>query len=75
MDISFDESKMAEKKSDSSRSKAKAYSYVSSVGGVIETHHTWAECEKRVKGTNGAKYRKSLSIGDEARVIKEFEAL
>ena len=75
LDISFDESKMAEKKSDSSRSKAKAYSYVSSVGGVIETHHTWAECEKRVKGTKGAKYRKSLSIGDEARVIKEFEAL
>ncbi|MEI6305081.1 MAG: viroplasmin family protein [Candidatus Taylorbacteria bacterium] len=75
MDISFDESKMAEKKSDSSRSRAKAYSYVSSVGGVIETHHTWAECEKRVKGAKGAKYRKSLSLGDEAEIIKEFGTL
>jgi ribonuclease HI len=62
-----------EKKSSSSHSKAKAYSYVSSVGGVIETHHTWAECEKRVKGAKGARYKKSTSIGDEAKIIEEFE--
>ena len=75
LDISHDELKATSKKSDSSRSRAKAYSYVSSVGGVIEVHHTWAECEKRVKGVKGARYKKSLSADDEQAVIAEFEAL
>ncbi len=75
LDVSFDESKMKEKKSSSSHSRAKAYSYISSVGGVIETHHTWFECEKRVKGAKGAKYKKSLDMIDEAQIIREFEAI
>lgn len=72
MDISHDELKATAKKSDSSHSRAKAYSYVSMVGGVIETHHTWAECEKRVKGVAGAKYRKSISLEDELQITEEF---
>ncbi len=75
LDISFDNVKASSKKSESSRSRAKAYSYVSSVDGVIETHHTWGECEQRVKGTRGARYKKSLNIADEAGIIAEFEAL
>lgn len=75
LDISHNEMKASSKKSDSSRSRAKAYSYVSSVGGVIEIHKTWAECEKRVKGTRGARYKKSLDPMDEQHVIAEFEAL
>jgi ribonuclease HI len=42
------------------------------VDGVIETHHTWPECEKRVKGAKGAKYKKSTSFYDEQRIIEEF---
>lgn len=72
LEVSHDAVKAGAKKSDSSRSKAKAYSYVSMVGGVIETHKTWPECEKRVKGTKGAKYKKSLSSSDEQDVISEF---
>ncbi len=75
LDISYDNVKASSKKSDSSRSRAQAYSYVSSVDGVIETHRTWAECEKRVKGTKGARYKKSLNIADEAQIMAEFEAL
>ena len=75
LDISLDEAKLKQKSSDSSHSRAKAYSYVSMVQGVIETHHTWPECEKRVKGTKGAKYKKSTSSDGEAQIIAEFEAI
>jgi ribonuclease HI len=43
----------------------KAYSYVSMVGSKIMTHKTWAQCEKRVKGVSGAKFKKSFSSEDE----------
>jgi len=61
------------KKSSKSKSKAKAYSYLSMVDGVIEKHQTWAECEKRVKGKSGAKYKKVLSAEEEAEVIKNWK--
>jgi hypothetical protein len=63
---------LVKKKSSSSRSSAKAYSYISSVGGIIEVHHSWVECEKRVKGTRGARFKKSLDKRDEGRIIEEF---
>lgn len=60
-------------KKDSSRahSNAKAYSYVSLVDGVIQTHKTWAECEVRVKGKK-AKYKKVLSAEEETELIEEW---
>ncbi len=72
LDISHNESLATSKKSSSSHSKAKAYSYVSSIGGVVEVHHSWAECEKRVKGAKGARYKKALNKGDEERIRSEF---
>ena len=75
LDISHDELKVKAKKSGSSRSNAKAFSYISSVQGVIEVHKTWAECERRVKGTKGARYKKSMSSDDEAEIIREFQAI
>ncbi len=74
LDISLDQEKAGAKKSSSSHSKAKAYSYISSVGGVIKVHHSWAECEKRVKGAKGARYKKSVSFDNEAKIMEEFEA-
>jgi ribonuclease HI len=71
LDISFDPTKVASKKSSSSRSGAKAYSYVSSVNGKIETHATWAECEKRVKGVK-ARFKKALNKQEEGEIIREF---
>ena len=72
LNVSHDSVKAASKKSDSSRSKAKAYSYVSSVGGVIQVHHSWAECEKRVKGAKGARYKKALDKAEEIGIVAEF---
>ncbi len=54
------------------RSKAQAYSYVSKVGDVIKTHSSWKDCEARVKGAAGAKFKKSLDASDEAMIIKSF---
>lgn len=64
---------MATERKDSNRAhqKAKAYSYVSMIGGVIQTHKTWAECEARVKGKR-AKYKKVLSANEEQALMKEW---
>ncbi len=75
LEISHDEEMLSAKKSSSSRSRAQAHSYVSSVGGIIKVHYSWAECEKRVKGVKGARYKKSLDDDDEKRVIQEFETI
>lgn len=49
-----------------------AYSYVSSVEGIVETHHSWTECEKRVKG-KPAKYKKVFSLEEERSLMKEWK--
>lgn len=63
---------LAVNKSDNSRSKMKAYSYLSYVDGELQKHSTWADCEARVKGVKGAKYRKSISPEDEMQIIKDW---
>lgn len=55
-----------------SKSKRKAYSYVSMVGGVVQVHKTWEECKARVSGVSGAKYKKSVSPADEEEIVREF---
>lgn len=60
--------KSASRSASKSRSRAKAYSYVSLVDGIFKKHTTWAECEKRVKGISGAKFKKALSEEDERAI-------
>lgn len=55
-----------------SKSTKQAYSYVSCIDGTIFYDATWAECEKRVKGTKGAKYKKAMDVKDEKTITKEF---
>ena len=50
----------------------KAYSYVSVVDGVPMRHATWTECEQRVKGRSGARFKKSISKEDEAEILKSW---
>ncbi|MBI5798976.1 MAG: ribonuclease HI [Candidatus Yonathbacteria bacterium] len=59
-------------KSKSSSSGVKAYSYLSLVNGKLEKHATWAECEKRIKGVKGTKFKKSLSADDERVIIRSW---
>lgn len=50
----------------------KAFSYLSLVDGKLEKHKTWVECEKRVTGKAGAKFRKAVSAEDEASILKSW---
>ncbi len=61
-------------KGTSARGKGAAYSYVSLVDGVALRHATWAECERRVKGRSGARFRKTLSAADERALLTEWGA-
>jgi len=58
--------------SGASRSKAPAYSYLSVVDGEFARHTTWAECERRVKGRAGARFKKAMSQADEAAIRREW---
>jgi ribonuclease HI len=51
----------------------KAYSYLSQVGGTVRRHATWAACERQVKGISGARYKKTTSAADEARVLRDWD--
>lgn len=70
-----DESAALEKKDKKSKSSKPAYSYVSMIGGLIQLHKTWPECEARVKGKKGAKYQKVFSKEQEEALIQEWTDL
>ena len=72
LNVSMDSFAAGEKESARARSRARAYSYVSLVDGIIQTHKTWAECEARVKGKR-AKYKKALSAEEEKEIINEYQ--
>jgi ribonuclease HI len=50
--------------------KTAAYSYLSVVGGVPMRHLTWADCERRVKGQAGARFKKAASADDESTILR-----
>jgi ribonuclease HI len=52
--------------------KPVAYSYVSVVDGLPMRHATWAECERRVKGRSGARFKKTTSAADESAILREW---
>lgn len=62
-------SSVGKNKTNKSRSKAKAYSYLSMIDGMIMKHNSWKDCEKRVKGKSGAKFKKVLSAKAEAEIL------
>jgi ribonuclease HI len=51
------------------KTRTAAYSYLSVVDGVPMRHVTWAECERRVKGQSGARFKKAASAADEAAIL------
>ncbi len=52
--------------------KKVAYSYLSLVNGKLEKHKTWGECEARVKGRPGARFKKAMSAEEEAEILKSW---
>jgi ribonuclease HI len=56
----------------SARGKGTPYSYLSLVDGELARHATWAECERRVKGRAGARFKKAMTAADEAAILREW---
>jgi ribonuclease HI len=54
------------------KKKGKAYSYLSLVGGKVERHQSWGECENRVSGQSGAKFQKAVSLEDENEILQSW---
>jgi len=52
------------------KSKVAAHSYLSVVDGVPMRHGTWTECEGRVKGQSGARFKKAASAADESVILR-----
>lgn len=52
--------------------KKVAFSYLSELGGQVVRHRTWADCERRVKGRSGAKFKKAMSQADELEILKAW---
>lgn len=61
----------ADKSTKTNKSKD-PYSYLSLVGVVPARHKTWRECEARVKGVPGAKFKKCMSEDEEAQVLESW---
>lgn len=51
------------------KEKTKAHSYLSAVHGQVMRHSSWPECERRVKGVSGAKFKKTTSPENEEEVL------
>lgn len=54
--------------------KAAPFSYLSLVDGVAMRHASWSECERRVKGRSGARFKKAMSEADELKILAEWGA-
>jgi ribonuclease HI len=54
------------------RAKTPAHSYVSVVDGKPMRHATWADCERRVKGQSGARFKKATSAADEIDILRSW---
>jgi ribonuclease HI len=52
--------------------KAAAHSYLSLVDGVAMRHATWPDCERRVKGRSGARFKKAMSEADERKILADW---
>jgi ribonuclease HI len=64
--------KRASGRSAGKQTKTAAHVYLSVVDGLPMRHATWAECERRVKGRSGARFKKALSEADVAVVLQSW---
>lgn len=61
---------LPEMKSHSAGEKKVAHSYLSVIGSVPMRHANWPDCERRVKGQSGAKFKKAMSADEEAEILR-----
>ena len=69
-----DDTSIPEMKFNAPGEKKVAYSYLSSLGGVVYRHADWKSCEARVKGQSGARFKKAMSAEEESQILAEWGA-
>lgn len=52
--------------------KQTPYSYLSVVDGKAMRHATWPECDRRVRGQSGARFKKAMSRADEVAILRSW---
>ncbi|WP_224365272.1 RNase H family protein [Hyalangium versicolor] len=67
-----EDTSLPEEKSEKREGSGKAYSYLSQVGQSVKRHASWAACERRVKGVSGARFKKTRSAQEEAKVLEDW---
>jgi len=72
LDLPEDTTVPERKPASQSRAKQSAYSYLSVVDGKPMRHATWPECERRVKGRSGARFKKAMSAADEVAILRAW---
>ncbi|HEY2433292.1 MAG TPA: RNase H family protein [Vicinamibacterales bacterium] len=55
------------------RAKGAPFSYLSVVDGQLARHATWADCERRVKGRAGARFKKAMSAAEETAILRAWQ--
>jgi ribonuclease HI len=65
-----DDTSVPPRSSTSSGKASPPYSYLSVVDGEPMRHATWADCERRVKGRSGARFKKAMSAADELTILR-----
>jgi ribonuclease HI len=68
-DVPDDTSLPARRGGSKPAAKSTPYSYLSFVDGQPMRHATWADCERRVKGVPGARFKKAMSAADESDIL------
>lgn len=64
------DSSLPKRNSSSGGKKASAYSYLSVVDGRPMRHATWPDCERRVKGKSGARFKKATNAAEEIEILE-----
>lgn len=57
-----------------SKAKPKGGTYLSFVDGRVERHATWPDCQKRVLGVSGARFKKVASPEEEQAALRSWGA-
>lgn len=63
------DTRLPELSSTTKSSDKKPYSYLSMIGTIPMRHANWNECEKRIKGQSGARFKKAMSQEEERQIL------
>jgi ribonuclease HI len=53
-------------------SSKKPFSYLSCVNHQPQRHTSWSECERRIQGRSGAKFKKAMSQAEEVEILRSW---